>query len=456
MAIWQNRKQIVISRGFIPEKSAFLRSPRTTDSSRLKPVGMTKARSASAARLFSLAALLLLGTLAFAQTKNSCLDCHSALPDPLGVTAEKFSQDIHAQKGLTCVSCHGGDPASDDPDQAMSPKKGWKGKIDRKQIPQLCGSCHSDPAYMRQFNPSLRTDQLSQYHTSVHGQRFAAGDTKVAVCTDCHSVHDIRAPGDPNSTVNPVNVATTCSRCHADASYMSSYKIPTNQFAEYSKSVHHDALAVRGDLSAPTFTTCHGNHGATPPGVDKVQNVCSNCHTFQAQMYEKSTHKKAFDAANLPGCVVCHSNHGIRHPTDAMLSAGPDAVCMRCHTPGDACDRARAGILSDLTQLDEAIKSTDRVLAVAESSGMEVSEARLAQDQARDSLTKARVTIHSFRTDLVDQDIQAGLKVAAKNLQAGKQAMVERNYRRFGLAISLIAIGLVLVGLRLYIKQIES
>jgi len=36
------------------------------------------------------------------------------------------------------------------------------------------------------------------------------------------------------------------------------------------------------------------------------------------------------------------------------------------------------------------------------------------------------------------------------------QAMVERNYRRFGLAISLIAIGLVLVGLRLYIKQIES
>jgi hypothetical protein len=34
--------------------------------------------------------------------------------------------------------------------------------------------------------------------------------------------------------------------------------------------------------------------------------------------------------------------------------------------------------------------------------------------------------------------------------------MVERNYRRIGLAISLIAIALVLVGLRLYIKQIEG
>jgi len=109
-----------------------------------------------------------------------------------------------------------------------------------------------------------------------------------------------------------------------------------------------------------------------------------------------------------------------------------------------------------LSQLDEAIKSADQVLRVAESSGMEVSEARLGQDQARDSLTKARVTIHSFRKDLVDQDIQAGLKTAAKDLQAGKEAMVERNYRRFGLGISLIAIGMVLAGLRLYIKKIES
>jgi len=173
-------------------------------------------------------------------------------------------------------------------------------------------------------------------------------------------------------------------------------------------------------------------------------------------MYEKSTHKKAFEAASLPGCVVCHSNHGIRHPTDAMLGTGPDAACMRCHNPGDECDQARAGLLSSLRRLDDANKSADSVLRVAESSGMEVSEARLGQDQARDSLTKARVTIHSFRTDLVDADIQAGLKIAAQNLQAGKDAMVERNYRRLGFGISVIAIGIVLAGLRLYIKKIES
>jgi hypothetical protein len=414
-------------------------------------------RPFSVARRVGLAAFLSLAAcLGFGQTKNSCLDCHSALPDPLGVSQEKFSEDIHSQKGLTCASCHGGDPTSDDPEKAMSRKAGWKGKIDRKQIPQLCGSCHSDPAYMRQFNPSVRTDQLAQYHTSVHGKRLAAGDIKVAVCTDCHSVHDIKAPSEPRSTVNPVNVATTCARCHADANYMKGYSIPTDQFAKYSLSVHHQALTARGDLSAPTCTTCHGNHGAAPPGVDKVQNVCSTCHVFQAQMYEKSSHKAAFERSSLPGCVVCHSSHGITHPTDAKLGSGSDASCMQCHKPGDSCDQARAGLLGGLARLDEAIKKADHILGVAEASGMEVSEARLAQSQARDSLTKARVTIHSFRKDLVDQDIQAGFDVAAKNLQAGQRAMAERNYRRVGLGVSLLAIAVMLVGIRLYIKKIES
>ncbi|MGE5110676.1 MAG: cytochrome c3 family protein [Acidobacteriaceae bacterium] len=403
-----------------------------------------------------LAVIVLSATLSFGQSKNSCLDCHSALPEPLNVSQEKFSQDVHAQKGLTCASCHGGDATSEDSDKAMSRSAGWKGHIDRQMVPQLCGSCHSDPATMRKFDPSLRTDQLSQYHTSIHGQRLAKGDTKVAVCTDCHSVHDIRPPRDPRSTVNPVNVASTCSRCHADVTYMKGYSIPTDQFAKYNTSVHHDALTVRGDLSAPTCTTCHGNHGATPPGVDSVRNVCATCHAFQAQMFEKSTHKQAFAEASLPGCVVCHSNHGITHPSDATLGAGSESLCMQCHSPGDQCDQARAGILAELTSLDDSIKRANTILKLAESSGMEVSEARLAQSEAQDSLTKARVTIHSFQPELVQQDVKAGLKIANANFEAGQKAMAERRFRRVGLGISLLAICVVVIGLGLFIRQIES
>ena len=383
------------------------------------------------------------------------MDCHAALDPPLQVTPAQFSQDIHAQKGLTCASCHGGDPTKADMD-AMSKAAGFRGKIQRKQIPELCGHCHSDGAFMRKYNPSLRTDQLAQYKTSVHGKRLPQGDTKVAVCIDCHGVHDLRPASDPRSPISPLNVAKTCSRCHSDAKYMQGYGIPTDQYAKYTRSVHHEAMTVRGDLSAPTCSTCHGNHGAAPPGVDSVRNVCANCHVFQAQMYDKSTHKVAFQSAGLPGCVVCHSNHDVSRPTDAKLGTGPEGVCMRCHKPGDRCDQARAKMLQNLTQLDDAIKASDRVLGFAESSGMEVSEARTEQDQARDSLIKARVTIHSFKTDLVEQDIQAGLKIAAKTQAEGKAALAERDRRRRGLGLSAGFILIVLLGLRLYIRQIES
>jgi len=269
--------------------------------------------------------------------------------------------------------------------------------------------------------PSLRTDQLSQYQTSVHGRLLAKGDTKVALCIDCHGVHDLRAPSDSASKVHPLNVAKMCARCHADAVHMKGHAIPTDQFAKYNTSVHHEAMVVRGDLSAPTCTTCHGNHGAAPPGVDSVGNVCSNCHVFQAQMYEKSTHKTAFQSAGLPGCVVCHSNHGVTHPTDARPGTGPEGVCMQCHKPGDACDKARADMLAGLTRLGEAIQGAEHVVGVAESSGMEVSEARLQQDQARDALTKARVTIHSFQQALIDQDIKEGLKNRGEGFAGGKR-----------------------------------
>ncbi len=416
---------------------------------------MDTSRNKCAGRLlFPLLATLLLGALAPAQNPNSCLDCHSALDPPDKVTAEQFSEDIHAQRGLSCASCHGGDPSKNDQD-AMSKKAGFRGKIERKDVPALCGRCHSDSAYMRQHNPSLRTDQFAQYRTSVHGKLRAKGDERVAVCTDCHGVHDLRPASDPRSNVHPLNIAQTCARCHADAAYMKGYPIPTDQFASYGASVHHEALTGRGDLSAPTCTTCHGDHGAAPPGVSTVQNVCSTCHVFQAQLFESSPHQAAFAAASLPGCVTCHSNHRIAHPTDAMLGTGPQSVCTNCHTEGDAGYQAAAQIAQQIDHLDTAIKNATEILDRAESAGMEVSEAQLEQDQARDSLTKSRVSIHSVNLTRVQQDVDAGLRITAKTHGEGAAALQERDYRRRGLALSLLAIVAVVIGLRLYVRQIE-
>ena len=416
------------------------------------PIGLNNGR----ARFWLLAAaFLLLGGSAWAQAPNTCVDCHAVLDPPKQVTAEQFATDIHAQKGLTCASCHGGDPTKDD-ENAMSKAAGFRGPIKHSQVPELCASCHSDATYMHKFNPSLRTDQLAQYKTSVHGQRLAKGDEQVAVCTDCHSVHGIRPASDSRSSVNPLNVASTCSRCHSDANRMKPYGIPTDQFAGYSVSVHHEALAVRGDLSAPTCTTCHGNHGAAPPGVASVENVCSNCHVFQAQLFDASPHKAVFAAANMPGCVTCHSNHRIQHPSDAMLGTGPQSVCTNCHAEGDAGFKVAATTQQALSGLDSAIQRADELLDRAERSGMDVSQAKLSQTQARDALTKARVSIHSVTVNRIQQDVQAGGKLAEQNLAAGDQALADRDYRRWGLAVSVIVILLTIAGLALYIREIEG
>jgi len=404
-------------------------------------------------RLWLLVCALLIAAAATAQTKNVCLDCHSNLDEPLKVSAEEFSGNAHALKGLSCDACHGGDTQNED--RAMTPAAGFRGSIQRAKIPELCGSCHANEDRMREYNPSLRTDQLAQYRTSVHGLRLAKGDTKVAVCTDCHSVHNIRPASDPRSTVYPLNVANTCKRCHADAAYMKPYGIPTDQFASYSASVHHEAMVVRGDLSAPTCSTCHGNHGATPPGVNSVANVCSTCHVFQASLFEASPHKQAFQAAKLPACVTCHSNHRIQHPGDEMIGSSQESVCARCHKPGDLGMETAEGIHGRLWRLDHDIQSTKALLDNAASSGMEVRESQLELSQASDDLLKARVSIHSASLAPVEEDVQAGDKIVAKVQAAGEAALRERAYRRKGLTVSAFVILAVVLTLGAYIRQIE-
>jgi predicted CXXCH cytochrome family protein len=391
-----------------------------------------------------------------AQSKNSCLDCHSKLDAPFQVDPASFAQSIHAQKGISCVACHGGDSTSDDMSVAMSPAKGFKDLPAREHVPTFCAKCHADAAYMRSFNPSLRTDQYSQYLTSIHGQRLAKGDRQVAVCVDCHGVHDILPPNDSRSRVYPTNVAQTCGRCHANAEYMKPYGIPTNQLALYNTSVHHAALVDRGDLSAPTCSTCHGSHGAAPPGVGSVVNVCSTCHVFQAQLFDSGPHKDVFKSLNLPGCVTCHSNHGIQHPTDALIGVDKGAVCLQCHSAGDPGYETAAEIHGRLVKLDTSITRSRQILDRAGQAGVEVGPAQLDLSQAQDALTKARVAIHTVELKPVDEDIDAGLKVTEVTYKAGESALAEASYRRKGLFVSLAISLLVLVGLALMIRKIES
>ncbi|QQS47790.1 MAG: cytochrome c3 family protein [Acidobacteriota bacterium] len=400
--------------------------------------------------------VVLLFGLAFAQKKDSCTECHSMLEGPMGEPVKLMKSDIHKSKGLSCADCHGGDASLDDPMQAMDPRKGFMARPKSTAVPAFCGKCHSNADFIKKFNPAQRIDQESEFLTSVHGKLLKQGDQKVATCISCHGNHGVRAVADPQAPVFPTNVAETCAKCHSKPDYMAGYNIPHDQYEKYKKSVHAKALYERQDRSAPTCNSCHGNHGAAPPGVASIANVCGQCHVRQSTLFQASPHKTVFDAMSIGECIQCHNNHEIEPPHDDMIGSGEKSTCTKCHVEGDAGFVAATKMRSRLDELVLANSRAHDILERAERAGMQVSKAKFDLTEARDSLTNARVIIHSFSSEEVEKVIKPGLDIALRSYQAGESAMNELGFRRKGLAVSLFFI-LFLAGLvYLKIRQIES
>ena len=289
-------------------------------------------------------------------TENNCLLCHGDKDVMVGdqlklcITEADLARDIHWQKGLRCVDCHGGNAKADDKLKAHAAEDGFRAVKSPADVPDFCGKCHANIEYMRRYRASPRTDQLSEYWTSAHGKQLkATGDPKVATCISCHDKphgsadekekHGIRPVTELESPVYRTRVAKTCSACHSDPEHMKGRlyhgeQLPCNEYANWRQSVHGKAMMDNGDLSAATCNNCHGNHGAVPPQIDSVANACGACHGKVAKLFRDTQMKHKFEEVGLPGCVTCHSNHKIVRPSDEMLGMSDTAVCAKCHEGG--------------------------------------------------------------------------------------------------------------------------
>jgi predicted CXXCH cytochrome family protein len=393
-----------------------------------------------------------------AEAQSGCVACHTTLADPrYSSPVVAFRDDIHAARGFGCVDCHGGDASATDKAAAKDPARGYRGRPQGPDIITVCARCHSDAELMRRFAPRQRVDQASEFAVSVHGKRLQEGDTRVATCVSCHSIHDIRQVSDAKSPVFPTNVAATCARCHADPAHMAPYKgldgspLPTDQRANYEKSVHYTALVKQNDLAAPTCNDCHGNHGAAPPGVGAVTNVCGTCHAIFATKFEPSSHGQIFER----GCVECHSNHAILQPSDELLGTSGAALCITCHSEGDNGYKAADAMRTGIERVKSALGRTDSLISTVRNEGMEVSEQELGLAEARAKLTLARTEIHSFDPAALNPILEEGLAILSRVEQAGEQAQAELRFRRRGLAASLAAILLVVIGLAWKVREID-
>jgi len=163
----------------------------------------------------------------------TCVDCHGAHGTASGSEekvrsarrCERCHEEVYAvyeasvhgaallQDGNldvpVCSDCH---PAHDTADPRTNDFA--------NRTPELCGRCHGDAALMAGYG--LSTAVLDSYLDDFHGVTASmyaeeGSPRRIAVCTDCHGIHDIRSTrGEPEAVVK-ANLLTRCQKCHPDA-----------------------------------------------------------------------------------------------------------------------------------------------------------------------------------------------------------------------------------------------
>ena len=206
------------------------------------------------------------------QHKVSCVQCHDDLwkqAQKDGTTQENarlgwvvdrinhYMGSVHARPSradqsrtnASCYSCHDAHYVFP---QGSPERAAW-----RLSIPEVCGKCH--------------TAELAQYRTSIHGRDNKEGNPAVAVCSDCHSPHDIERT-DVASVRH--DIAKNCGNCHVDS------------YESYRKTYHGQVHSLGYSYTAKCYD-CHGSHT-----IQKVDDPKS----------------KVYPANRLATCQACHKN----------------------------------------------------------------------------------------------------------------------------------------------------
>ena len=169
---------------------------------------------------------------------------------------DRYMKSVHAQPSkadqshtnATCYNCHDA--------HYVYPKGTPNRNLWRLNLPYTCGACH--------------TAELAEYQTSVHGQEVLVNaNPKAAVCSDCHTTHDI-----PNPFIDKTQLLITknCGNCHQE------------QLASYQGTYHGQVNTLGFAYTAKCFD-CHGYHTikrVTDPTssvfpANRLQ-TCQNCH----------------------------------------------------------------------------------------------------------------------------------------------------------------------------------
>ncbi|UCH78780.1 MAG: cytochrome c3 family protein [Candidatus Coatesbacteria bacterium] len=377
---------------------------------------------------------------AAAAPPDACVTCHDGWPE-----TKEWRESAHAAADVGCVDCHGGDPAAASMAEARR-VPGFVGEVPRRAVPALCARCHSDPAQMKQYG--LAFNQLEEYGTSVHGRRLAEGDENVATCADCHGAHLVLAAEDTRSSVNKRNVPATCDRCHGDEAAMAPYGLSADTFEEYAASVHGRMLLEEQVTGVPSCADCHGNHGAAPPGVEEVVNVCGSCHVNQRQYYKESPHAPVGEVRE--ACVLCHGNHLIASPTDELYTGTQTGACGSCHEPESEAGRLGRRIAESFVGAKSAIEEARGLVEEAHAVAISVGPWEQRLDEAEGKITEAYPVAHSLSLESVNDLNREAVAGARDVINEVNSTFRDREHRQEILiyVLALVVLIILLLGIK--------
>ena len=215
----------------------------------------------------------------------ACIECHE---DLAGSKRRRHAEDLDAVDCAAChrkeareqrASLHGAAEAEGDP---MAPGcADCHGKHDVLassdeaaptaviNVPMLCGTCHQEGTPVTQTHEISQDHILEHYSMSIHGEGlYRQGLTVTAVCTSCHTAHDIRPHTNPKSSIHADNVAATCATCHG-------------QIENVHRAVIEGELWRADPGKIPTCVDCHAPH--------EIRNVFYPCLLYTSDAADDSS-----------------------------------------------------------------------------------------------------------------------------------------------------------------------
>ncbi len=232
-----------------------------------------------------------------------CTKCHSEITDDVGINAITYkpldvtlAYDDKRQVSITlneeCRLCH-----EEKFDEAVDSAHSRVLDAGNRLAP-ICVDCHGSHDIVSPDEPRVKISQTcsgchlsvyTTYQSSIHGEALEEeGNLDVPTCVDCHGVHNVIGPREPEFRDSTIAI---CGACHSNEERMGKYDISTAVFDTYLDDFHGRSVDFfrRENPAQPsnkaTCFDCHGVHNIRSPEdsystvyPDNLQKTCQQCH----------------------------------------------------------------------------------------------------------------------------------------------------------------------------------